>query len=85
LYALHLIFASFGVYYGCKVNNFDFILYYRLLLWLVVEKSRKEGIRMSNKQERIQKLIDVMKNKINQLEDGYINDKNLEELIEKMK
>lgn len=42
------------------------------------------GIEMSGKQKRISKLIDVMKTKINQLENGYINDKNLEELIEKM-
>ena len=40
---------------------------------------------MTAKQKRISELIDVMKAKINQLENGFINDKNLEELIEKMK
>ena len=40
---------------------------------------------MTDKQKRILKLIDVMKAEINQLRNGYITDKNLEELIEKMK
>lgn len=40
---------------------------------------------MTDKQKRISKLIDAMNAKINQLKNGYITDKNLEELIEKMK